>query len=179
MRSYNTLALIGLASTALATFSPQALKNLRDLHQEHVVVEVREVAGRAPATADATACASSALSLITDVPLPSDDLVSYLATASATDVCQLSKDIPQSLSAEYSSYDQEASSWLSQHSSEIQAFATSCQDAEDVATINSVISALASNTAGCSVSTGIAARPTGVIAGAVAAAGLLGAAVAL
>ncbi|XXG95021.1 hypothetical protein Hte_001281 [Hypoxylon texense] len=181
MRPYASLALLGLASTALATFSPQALRSLRDLRREHVVVEVRQVAARAPqATADATACASSALVLLTDVPVPSGDLLSYLASVTATDACEISRDVPQSLSSAYSSYDQEASSWLSAHSGEIQQFASSCQDDAEVATVNSLVSAFASNTAAaCSVSTGLAARPTGVVAGVVAAAGLLGAAVAL
>ncbi|KAI1775667.1 hypothetical protein F4818DRAFT_384712 [Hypoxylon cercidicola] len=199
MRSYTSIALLGLASTTLATFSPQALKNIRDLTREHVVVEVREVVARSPQDqADATACASSALALLTDIPLPSDTgLVSFLATATETDECKLSSDVPQSLLSAFNSYDQAASSWLSAHSSEIQVFATACQDDADVASVNSVISGFASNTAGCSPSTasvastasaasvasttssGLAARPTGVLAGVVAAAGLLGAAVAL
>ncbi|KAI4858827.1 hypothetical protein F4820DRAFT_200545 [Hypoxylon rubiginosum] len=182
MRSHTALALLGLASTALATFSPQALNSLRGLRREHVVVEVREVAAREPQATpdDATACASSALALLTDVPLPESDLLSYLMTATATDACQASRDVPQSLSSAFSSYDAEASSWLSAHSGAVQQFATACQDDAEAATVNSIVSAFASNTAaGCSVSTGLAARPTGVVAGVVAAAGLLGAAVAL
>ncbi|KAI0173348.1 hypothetical protein GGR52DRAFT_382356 [Hypoxylon sp. FL1284] len=178
MRSYSALALLGLASSAVATFSPQVLNNLRSLHEERFVVEVREVSPRADE--DASACASSAMALVTEIPLPSDDLLSYLATATATDACDFSSHIPQSLSSEYSAYDKSASSWISQHTDELSEFATKCGDSGDVSSLNAAISSFTAGAGVCSSPTsGPAARATGFVAGAVAAAGFLGAAAAL
>ncbi|KAI1397375.1 hypothetical protein F4819DRAFT_86386 [Hypoxylon fuscum] len=209
MLSQTALTFLGLASTALATYSPEALKSLRDLSQGDVVrVEVRQAQSTATTTetAGSLECTASALSIITDAPTPPSNLVSYfesfVSTADLSNpsvLCQITQNIPQSVSSDYSSYDQQASSWFSKHSSEIQDLASKCGDNENAASVSQVVSALdayagasctsslgslgASATGaangGSSVSTALAARPTGIIAGAVAAAGFLGAAVAL
>ncbi|KAI2472370.1 hypothetical protein F4781DRAFT_383432 [Annulohypoxylon bovei var. microspora] len=194
MVSRNIIAVLGLASTAAATYSPQALKNLRDLRAEHVVIEVREAMPQATSTSSSdsdsdTQCASSAEAIITDAPTPPADLESYFVSFAATAdlsnpsiLCQITAGVPSSLSAEYSSYDQQASSWFSKHSSDIAGLVSKCAGEEDAASVAQVVTALSAYAAdGCSgsVSKARAARPTGMIAGAVAAAGVLGAAAVL
>ncbi|KAI1103912.1 hypothetical protein F4804DRAFT_308874 [Jackrogersella minutella] len=187
MVSQNLFIVLGLVSAAVATYSPQALKNLRDLHTEHIVVEVREALPQATSTGDSDSnsqCTSSALAIITDAPAPPAGLESYfesfVSTADLTNpsiLCQITQGVPSSLSADYSSYDQQASSWFDKHSSDIQALASKCVDSEDAASVSQVVSALeayAGNGCSGSVSHGLAARPTGMIAGAVAAAGVWG-----
>ncbi|KAI1382452.1 hypothetical protein F4677DRAFT_401947 [Hypoxylon crocopeplum] len=195
-----TLAVLSL-STAAAAWSPPALKNIR---AEPVVVEVRqaETTGTATESAGVLECASSALNIITDAPEPPAALQSYIvsfaSTADPNDasaLCQITKDMPASLTSAYSSYNSAASSWLVQHSSEIDAFGSKCGDAEGAATAQGIFSSLDSYASGVcagatdasptaagassSVSTGLAARPTGMVAGAVAAAGLFGVAAVL
>ncbi|XDG09970.1 hypothetical protein ABKA04_009585 [Annulohypoxylon sp. FPYF3050] len=189
MVSKNVVAILGLASTALATYSPEALKSLRNLRMEHVVVEVREAQSSSSDDDVSSSCLSSAEAIITDAPMPNDNLISFfMSFANTADfsnpsaLCQLTAAVPSSLSADYSSYDQQASSWLSAKSSSITALASQCADSEGAASISQVVSALEIYVAeGCtsSVSKGLAARPTGLVAGAVAAAGVLGAAAVL
>ncbi|KAI1089076.1 hypothetical protein F5B19DRAFT_468662 [Rostrohypoxylon terebratum] len=206
MVSKNIVAVLGLTSTALATYSPEALKNLRDLRAEHVVVEVREAqpsSSSSSSNADSvsSACSSSAEAIITDAPTPPANLetffMSFVETVDFEDssvLCQLTAAVPSSLSVAYSSYDQQASSWLSAKSGSISALASQCADSEGAASIAQVVTALEVYVAaGCtgaassgtssgagastsSVSKALAARPTGIFAGAVAAAGVLGAA---
>ncbi|KAI2640795.1 hypothetical protein GGS26DRAFT_177994 [Hypomontagnella submonticulosa] len=214
MVSRTTLALLGLASTAAATYSPEGLKKLHGLRQEHVVVEVRQAQSSDFAIPTGTSpieCTTSLLSIITDIPTPPPKVESYLSqfasTADLTDpavICEVTK-VPESVSADYSSYDQAASSWFNKHNSEIDALASKCAGDEYVASIDQAVSALniyigngcsgtlgapgattttgtgSGSTAGASAastspSTALAARPTGIVAGAVAAAGVLGAA---
>ncbi|KAI1205891.1 uncharacterized protein F4807DRAFT_464353 [Annulohypoxylon truncatum] len=190
MVSQNLIAFLGLASTALATYSPQALKNLRDLRAEHVVVEVREAQSSSSDSALASSCSSSAEAIITDAPQPPASLESFFASFAATAdltnpsvLCQITAAVPSSLTAAYSSYDQQASSWFSAHSSDIDALVSKCVGEDGAASISQALSALDVYAAGSctgSVSKGLAARPTGVVAGAaVAAAGVLGAAAVL
>ncbi|KAI2619245.1 hypothetical protein GGR54DRAFT_135689 [Hypoxylon sp. NC1633] len=221
MLSQTALALLGLASTAVATYSPRALKNVHDLRAEHVVVEVRQALESSTPTstssADSLECTTSALSLITDAPTPDAKLMSYFMNFATTAnlenssvLCQITQ-VPQSISADYSSYDQAVSSWVNKHSSDFVALASKCGGGEQAASVSQVVSALNDYVAaGCSssaggssptqsaagqsgsgqsaagqsssthsVSSGLAARPTGIVAGAVAAAGVLGFAAAL
>ncbi|KAI0889607.1 uncharacterized protein GGS22DRAFT_148716 [Annulohypoxylon maeteangense] len=189
MVSQNVVALLGLASTAAATYRPQALGSLNNLRAERIVIEVREAQTSSPSNALSSACASSADALITDVPIPPSSLESYFAsfarTANFSDdvsyLCSITASVPASLTAAYSSYDQQASSWFVKHSSDLTAIVSQCGTQEDVNSIAQVVTALDIYLAsGCGTrSTGLAARPTGAIAGAVAAAGVLGAAVVL
>ncbi|KAI2614020.1 uncharacterized protein GGS25DRAFT_469995 [Hypoxylon fragiforme] len=204
-----TLAVLGLASTAMALNHPNALRSLNSLREEHVVVEVRQAETTESATvtesgASNLACASSALAIITDAPEPPDNLLSYFSswaqTADLTDpaaLCAVTADVPQSLSSDYSAYDQQASSWFAKHSSDVAALASQCGDTEDAASVSQIVYALSayvgSNCTGTlstgtatgtaagasSTQTGAAARPTGFVAGAMAAAGFLGVAAAL
>ncbi|KAI0377995.1 hypothetical protein F5Y04DRAFT_262736 [Hypomontagnella monticulosa] len=221
MVSQVTLALLGLASTAVATYSPEGLKKLHNLRAEHVVVEVRQAQSSddllLPTSTAPLECTTSLVSIITDVPTPPANVESYLsqfgATADLTNpavLCEVTK-VPASISADYSSYDQAASSWFNKHSSEIDALASKCAGDEYVASVEQAMSALniyigngcsgtlgapgatttsaggsgdasggaSGNAQSTSPSTALAARPTGMVAGAVAAAGVLGAAVLL
>ncbi|KAH9990387.1 hypothetical protein F4779DRAFT_258110 [Xylariaceae sp. FL0662B] len=209
----HTTLVLGLASAALATYSPQHLQNLRDLHVERDVVEVRQATPSPTASGtggSGIGCQLSAVSLLGSVPTPTGALQSYLQSAATvsgsaavtnpTALCQVTASLPQSLSADYSSYDSAASSWYSQHVSDLSALASSCSNdlPVDPKTISAILSyatasnpcsgvATASPTSGdgasdaassstSSISVGGAARPTGIVAGAVAAAGFLGAA---
>lgn len=187
-----TVAILGLASSALATYPPEALKHVRDLSKgqghDHVVVEVRQAQSSGTDLITQTGvsgeCTSSALAIISDAPRPSPALGTYLESyvltadlANPSFLCQITQSVPQSLSAEYSSFDQQASSWFSRHSSEIVDIATKCAGNEPAASVTQAISILEAFVGnGCSgtASPGQASRPTGVIAGAVAAAGVLG-----
>ncbi|KAI1383598.1 uncharacterized protein F4822DRAFT_421102 [Hypoxylon trugodes] len=189
-----TVVALFLASTAAATYSPQALKGLRDLRQEHVIVEVRQVesdssSNSADATitdvAAATSCWASLEGLLTDAPTPASDLNSYfdefMSTADTNNpsiLCQATTSLPQSLSAEYSSFDQQASSWFSKHTSDLQAIASKCAGGNSDAVISS-LQAYAGQGCGGSTSSGLGAHPTGMVIGAVAAAGVWGVAAAL
>ncbi|KAI1659680.1 hypothetical protein F4813DRAFT_321889 [Daldinia decipiens] len=207
MVSQITLAILGLASTAVATYSPLQLRNLHNLRQEHVVVEVRQVSSAEPEIPTITQspeCFSALAPLGSDLPSVPLELLSYMESFAATaDVsnptilCEATQ-VPQSLSSLYSSYDQAASSWLSKHSSDLQVAVTKCggsdaQVSEAVASISAFIgdgcgasssgassSAASAGSAGSTTaSQGLAARPTGMVAGAMAAAGALGVAVLL
>ncbi|KAI1466932.1 uncharacterized protein F4812DRAFT_433250 [Daldinia caldariorum] len=202
MVSQATLAFLGLASTAVATLSPLQLRNLNDLRYERVVVEVRQVSSsfsELPTATQNPECESALQPLGSDVPTVAPELLAYLesfvATADTnnpTILCEATK-VPQSLSSQYSSYDQAASSWLSKHSSDLEVIATKCKNDEDASVteaIESIKGFLADNcgaTSGAAsgaavsstVSPALAARPTGMVAGAVAAAGALGVAVLL
>ncbi|KAI2776175.1 hypothetical protein F4815DRAFT_364298 [Daldinia loculata] len=205
MVSQVTLAILGLASTAVATYSPLQLRNLHNLRQEHVVVEVRQATSdepELPTITQSPECVSALAPLGSDVPDVPPELLSYMEsfaatadTSNPTILCEATQ-VPQSLSSQYSSYDQAASSWLSKHSSDLQAAATKCggsdaQVSQAVASISAFLgdgcgassSAGSAGSAGSVGSTtaspGLAARPTGLVAGAMAAAGALGVAVLL
>ncbi|KAL7629669.1 hypothetical protein AAE478_001192 [Parahypoxylon ruwenzoriense] len=209
MLSQTTLALLGLASTAAAALSPDAIRNLHNLRAEKVVVEVRQAQTSSAATisgvADGLECTASILSLVTGAPQPPDDLLSFYATAATTidpsdtsAMCAMTSSMPQSLASVFSSYENAGSSWFSEHSSEIQAIISKCGDNDNVSYLEQAASdfeagngcgaASATTTSssdasgsngGSSVSQGGVARPTGAVAAAVAAAAFLGAAVML
>ncbi|KAI0135015.1 hypothetical protein F4814DRAFT_6820 [Daldinia grandis] len=199
MVSQITLAFLGLASTAVATYNPLQLRNLHNLRQEHVVVEVRQATSgepELPTITQSPECVSALEPLGSDVPDVPAELLSYMAsfaatadTSNPTILCEATQ-VPQSLSSQYSSYDQAASSWLSKHSSDLEAAATKCgggdaQVSEAIASISAFLgdscgaSSGAGNAGPTTASPGLAARPTGMVAGAMAAAGALGVAVLL
>ncbi|KAI1078232.1 hypothetical protein F5B20DRAFT_548530 [Whalleya microplaca] len=158
-----TSLVLSLATAALATYSPQHLKNIRALHISHDVLEVRQ-ATAAPSTATGTStggldglgCQFSAYSLLSSVPTPTGSLESYLLSAvtqappapssiaiqNATALCQATASLPSSLRADYSSYDAAVSSWYSAHSSELSALASSCSNQLPVApaTLSAILS---------------------------------------
>ncbi|KAI1801850.1 hypothetical protein F4811DRAFT_532599 [Daldinia bambusicola] len=195
MVSQATLAFLGLASTAAAAFSPLQLRNLNDLRYERVVVEVRQASSELPTITQSPECESALQPLGSDVPSVAPELLEYMESFMATAdtnnptvLCEATQ-VPQSLSSQYSSYDQAASSWLSKHSSDLEAAATKCNNGEDASVteaIESIKQFLADDcgatgatgssgaAASSTVSPALAARPTGMVAGAFAAAGALG-----
>ncbi|CAJ2501409.1 Uu.00g042620.m01.CDS01 [Anthostomella pinea] len=233
MYAQAALAVLGLASTAAATYHPSQLNSLRDLNNKNGLAARQDDSdSSSSATGDdgiSDACTTSAYMVLASIPTPTGDLSAYLssfvATADLSDVtdaasvlCDVTAGMPTSLSSAYSSYDMAASSWYSSNSADIQSLISSC--AGDMgAELTMAVSAVESYTSsGCSgsvaamtsgltssstgssktsgsgstggatatssgastsVETGAASRPTGLIAGAVAAAGFLGAAVML
>ncbi|KAI8958935.1 hypothetical protein F5Y11DRAFT_334619 [Daldinia sp. FL1419] len=205
MVSQVTLAFLGLASTVAATYSPNQLRNYHNLRQERHVVEVRQVESESgsaaiPTITQSPECISALAPLGSDVPDIDSDLLEYMAsfaatadTANPTVLCGATS-VPQSLSSQYSSYDKAASSWLSAHSKDLEAAATACSDSDpEVSQAVASISAFLGDSCGATTtgagkdgaaaettaSPGLAARPTGLVAGAMAAAGALGVAVLL
>ncbi|OTB14156.1 hypothetical protein K445DRAFT_319343 [Daldinia sp. EC12] len=193
MVSQVTLALLGLASTAAATFNPLQLKSLNGLRAERVVVEVRQVSSsqgtptfsELPTLTPNAECESALEPLGADVPTPApalfDYMESFMSTADISDptvLCDAASQVPQSLSSQYSEFDQAASTWLSKHSSELEVAATKCSS--DDASVNQAVESIkyflndGCGAASTTATPGLAARPTGMVAGAVAAAGALG-----
>ncbi|KAI1456617.1 hypothetical protein F4805DRAFT_431856 [Annulohypoxylon moriforme] len=191
MVSRNIIAFLGLASTALATFGPEALGDLSDLRVERVVVEVRQAQSSTTTDSLSSECVSIGDAVLTDVPSAPASLTSYFASYRATAdksdfmsyICGIRVDVPATLTSAYSSYDQAASSWFNKHKSDFSVIASKCVNNDDASTIEAVVSAFEASVSGCAGATtpskGWAARPTGVVAGAVAAAGVLGAAAVL
>ncbi|RKU48849.1 hypothetical protein DL546_007655 [Coniochaeta pulveracea] len=76
-------------------------------------------------------CASAILSVVTSVPSPPPEYLSWAATVSVTDPCHFS--IPSSLSSAFKSYESEAVSWYSAHSSELSSALSQCPQYSSVA----------------------------------------------
>lgn len=122
--------LIALAATAATAhyhgaIHPGALAAKRDLH----------IAARQTQTDDgsgvATACLDGLMSIYSSLPTPPPQLVDWEETASITDPCSIT--IPASVSAAFSSYESEALSWYTQHSSEIFSALSQCPQYSSVA----------------------------------------------
>lgn len=120
--------LLALAATSVAAFYhegiyPAAFAAKRDLELVARQTQVPSLVSGTPVTT-ATACLESLMSLYSSLPTPPPQLVSWEQTASVTDLCSIS--IPSSLSSAFSSYETEASSWYSDHSSAIDAALSAC-----------------------------------------------------
>jgi len=127
--------------------------------------QVPAIAARATGTSDQ--CTAALFSLADTAPTFPPDLESFAETATMTDPCKFTG--PASLSSEYSSYMQQAKSWLGAHNGELSSLASSCPAfSTDIASATSMVCRNAA-----------AAQPTGIIAAAVAAAGFIGAVAAL
>ncbi|KAI1338600.1 hypothetical protein F5Y15DRAFT_122330 [Xylariaceae sp. FL0016] len=229
MHQQIAITLFGLASTAVAIYSPEQLNSLRALNSHNIAVrqDQDDTDNDGDDAIETGACISSAQSIIAEVPSVTGALSTYLdnyySTAVITEtavLCTQTPDVPSSLSSSYSSYDQAASSWYADNSDDIEELATVCATetgelatqltiALDYLTAVSAMCASFSATATPTSSMGssktsseseatatstdsgsdatssstpdtaAAVRPTGVIVGAVAAAGILGAAIAL
>ncbi len=211
---------VALAGTAAATYSPHQLNGVRNLQAGDIAARQGPIEGHN----SSTECRESVFSIMNDIPTPTSDLVNYLqtfiATAHPTDpaaLCAVTSSLPTSIASAYSSYDQAASSWYSEHSSEIAQLASSCGRDGSAQFLTEAITALESYTAaGCtgspptavanitsliptslatatgasnatisqtgssssqtlSTSQAAAAKPTGMVAGVMAAAGFIGA----
>jgi hypothetical protein len=139
-------------------------------------------------------CLNAILSLATIAPLPPSDIVSFVETASITDVCAYSTRLPASLTGEWNSYESQVSSWYTAHSVEISSALASCPSdySTSVGPCSTAINLASSGTGGSvtttaasgssgqgSPSKNVGPRETGFVAAAIAAAGFLGGIVAL
>ncbi|KAK9420787.1 hypothetical protein SUNI508_00878 [Seiridium unicorne] len=191
------VAVAGLTSTAVATYHPEALRGLQNIKPG---VAVRQEGVKCTAS-----LVSLAASVPTPSPELSSALQQYVSTAAVTNptaVCAVTTAFPSSLSSQYSSYDSAVSSWYNKESSDIDALISSCSTESNVQTIASVVSLFSAydsvcasaTSSGASSSTGSATAPTGsgatsstssstagapkqtgMVAGAMAAAGFIGA----
>lgn len=150
MYSSSLLTVGALASTAAATYDPRVLARMGGSHLEHD--EVNVAARQDDALGD---CTVGAFSLFNSVPTPTGELLSYLAefqaTADLSDptaLCEVTA-VPTSLSSAYSSYDQAASSWVSEHADDISSVVEVCASVSD-ATISSIVEMITANGAGLS-----------------------------
>ncbi|KAI0600128.1 hypothetical protein F4775DRAFT_590849 [Biscogniauxia sp. FL1348] len=155
------IALLGLASTAVATYSPSQLNRLRAVHSGLApsTVQARQAVSYATL---APACTSSALAIVDGMPYATGALAQFLdsfdATAAAdadaanpTNLCAVTAALPASLRGPYSAYDQQASAWYAANSGGIQALLTSCGNGALGVQLTQAVSALQSYTAvGCS-----------------------------
>ncbi|RYP46340.1 hypothetical protein DL768_007446 [Monosporascus sp. mg162] len=216
-------ALLLLAAGTAAAYRPHQLNAVRNLQQPGV---------QARQNGSIAECTSSAFAIISSAPTPNSDLINYFETfavtadlANPTVFCEITSALPTSLSSAYFSYDEAASSWYSEQSSNIVELASNCAGEAVATTVTEIVSILASYTAGdctgtlppeastmieggalsslifptagatvtdgpasptdtpnetgsvetTSIEQAAAARPTGVVAGAIAAAGFIGA----
>ncbi|KAI5921704.1 hypothetical protein F4810DRAFT_677441 [Camillea tinctor] len=152
-----TLAILGLASTAVATFSPEQLNNLRAAHDKLVPTSTVQPRQVSYATLP-PACTTSALSIVNSMPYATGDLARYLDSfdatvanpANPTNFCAVTAALPATLQGPYSAFDQQASTWYSSNSAQIQSLLTSCGNGELAMHLTEMVSALESYTAaGC------------------------------
>ena len=122
-----------LAGSAAATMSPRQLGRMQGLGAG---LEARQD------SADREACQESYSSIAVALPSPAGDLGEYLtsfyATADPTDpaaLCQITSDMPESLSSAYASYDSAASSWIDEYVSVAGELASSCGGAAEAASV--------------------------------------------
>ncbi|KAK9772803.1 hypothetical protein AB5N19_03234 [Seiridium cardinale] len=147
------------------------------------------------------ACTAAASSVLSAIPTATGTfgkaLSSLIGTGGAispTRVCQVIQALPSSLESEASSYENRVASWWSSDSSRIASLVSSCSSDSQMQSIQSLTSNLQAYATGCnatsssgSQSTGSATagssagapKETGFVAGAVLAAGFLGAAIVL
>ncbi|KAH9903913.1 hypothetical protein F4778DRAFT_72062 [Xylariomycetidae sp. FL2044] len=161
------LGVAGLATTALADFFPAP------------------TAGVVRRQDDPSACTSSAMELLTSLPTPTGELLSSLATVDTAQLtattadCSFYSGLPESLKDDFVDYQSSLVDWFKSESSALNAFATSCADDSEVAQFTSAVNQIASVTGDSCATTetpNVAiARPTGLVAGAAAAAGFIGA----
>ncbi|KAH8911170.1 hypothetical protein BR93DRAFT_964984 [Coniochaeta sp. PMI_546] len=120
--------LLGLAATTATAFyheaiHPGALAAKRDL-------VARQSSTDSGASA-ATSCLSGLLSIYSSLPTPPPAIVSWEESATFTDPCSIT--IPASISAEFSSYESQALSWFTAHSSELYSALSQCPQYSSVA----------------------------------------------
>lgn len=123
-----SLLVAALAATAAATGS-------MNLHPAHQAVK-RAVEARQTDSSGAAACASSLMSIASDMPTPPAALMSFAATNTQTDPCSIT--LPPDVESAISSYGQEAQSWFSENEDD---FSSVIEDCPDVASIYSSASA--------------------------------------
>ncbi|KAI1639918.1 hypothetical protein F4809DRAFT_655055 [Biscogniauxia mediterranea] len=161
------VTLLGLASTAVATYSPEQLNNLRAVHDRlastttdtTTTTTTAAVVVQAPRQVSyatlGPACASSALAIVDAMPYATGALALFLDSFDAaaddpTNLCAVTAALPASLRAPYTALDRQASAWYAAHSAGIQRLLTSCGSGALGAQLTRAVAALQSYTAaGC------------------------------
>ncbi|POS78743.1 hypothetical protein DHEL01_v202864 [Diaporthe helianthi] len=119
---YSQLVITALVATASAS---------NNLFPGHNLLVARQTtdAGAAPTGTSGglsdSECQESLLSIATELPNPSDDLLEWEMSQAGTDPCSVTS-IPASLSSQYSSYTDAVWSWYSESSSELIAAISAC-----------------------------------------------------
>lgn len=111
-----TLALLALASSASALDYGQLLDRANAVN--------RDLVARQTTVATASRCADEWLSLVSSLPSPPPEVISFEKTATETNPCSFT--VPSSLSAAFASYENVASSWYSAHASVLTSFFSHC-----------------------------------------------------
>lgn len=122
--------LLALAAATAVTASsyhqaihPGALAAKRDL--------VARQSSTDDGTSAATSCLSGLMSIYSSLPTPPPEILSWEQTATFDDPCSIT--VPGSISAAFSSYESEALSWYTAHSSELDAALSQCPQYSSVA----------------------------------------------
>ncbi|OIW28661.1 hypothetical protein CONLIGDRAFT_389627 [Coniochaeta ligniaria NRRL 30616] len=109
------LLALAAATAVSANYHPVALAAKRDLIARQSSTDE---------TAAATSCLSAVLSIYSSLPTPPPEILSWEQTAAFTDPCSIS--IPASIAPAFSSYESEALSWFTAHSSELFSALSQC-----------------------------------------------------
>lgn len=122
--------LLALAAATAVTASsyhqaihPGALAAKRDL--------VARQSSTDDGTSAATSCLSGLMSIYSSLPTPPPEILSWEQTATFDDPCSIT--VPGSISAAFSSYESEALSWYTAHSSDLDAALSQCPQYSSVA----------------------------------------------
>lgn len=116
MMGTTALTLLALAASASA-FDYRPLLN-------RAYAVNRDLVASPTLSATASQCVDEWMSLLSSLPTPPPEVVSYEETATETNPCSFT--VPSSLSSAYSSYESVASSWYTAHSSELTSFFSQC-----------------------------------------------------
>ncbi|KAJ9137768.1 hypothetical protein NKR19_g8101 [Coniochaeta hoffmannii] len=130
----HTLLLALAATGATASYHnaihPGALAAKRDLSARQTQTDDDPTA-TATDTASGDDCLDGLMSIYSSLPTPPPEILSWEESATFTDPCSVS--VPASLSSAFSSYEDEALSWYTQHSSEIFAALSQCPELSSIA----------------------------------------------
>lgn len=124
---YSQFVIAALAATASASTNlfPGHVAIRRDL----LIARQTTDSGAAPTGTSGglsdSECQASLLSIATELPIPSGDLLEWEQSQAGTDPCSVTS-VPAALSSEYSSYTDAVLSWYSESSSELIAAISAC-----------------------------------------------------
>lgn len=111
-------------------------------------------------------CQATLLSIATELPVPSGDLLEWEQSQTDTDPCSVT-DVPSSLSSQYTSYTNDVLSWYAESSSELfSAFSACPQYAGAVSEVAVCTSGLSADATATGSASGTAASATGTGSGA-------------
>ncbi|KAI0021068.1 hypothetical protein F4780DRAFT_313787 [Xylariomycetidae sp. FL0641] len=175
MHAHTALAILGLASSAVASSSPAQLNSLRSLHADNALAardgDMDDGSGAdmddgsdmddGDDDSGMGECQDSALSLLGSVPTPSGQLLSYIESYAATATLDLAAGdpaalctasaaaIPPSLSSAYAAYETQAESWFAANADALTSLVSVCSTGAMGAQISAASSAYASAASAC------------------------------